>query len=59
VDSCFLHFVHLLRLDIPTEFCSYRLMVFPFLKVGMITKGNVVRAALKMKKEAEEEAGTV
>jgi hypothetical protein len=33
-------------------------MVFPFLKVGMITKGNVVRAALKMK-EAEEEAGTV
>jgi hypothetical protein len=34
-------------------------MAFPFLKVGMITKGNVVRAALKMKKEAEEEAGTV
>jgi hypothetical protein len=33
-------------------------MGFPFLKVGMLTRGSVVRAALKMKKEAEG-AGSV
>jgi len=29
-------------------------MKFPFLKVGMITRGNVVKAALKIKKKSEE-----
>jgi hypothetical protein len=29
---------------------------FPFLKVGMITRGNVVSAALKIKKKTEEGA---
>jgi hypothetical protein len=31
-------------------------MKFPFLKVGMITRGNIVGAALEIKKKSEEGA---
>ncbi|CAL5065388.1 unnamed protein product [Urochloa decumbens] len=37
-------------------FLSVNIIKFPFLKVGMITRGNVVRAALKIKKKSEEDA---